>query len=150
MQKEPIIEDLATSKRIVVSQAEFPNLSLAQVLRLPRAIWDDFAGKGTAPIRVAMALGVTPTSGPWRNLCGTSIAYGLTEGGYNAAEIKVTSLGMKVVRPTADGEVEAGLREALMKSRIPREFFQRYNNAKFPKDLIGQNVLIDLGSIAGR
>lgn len=132
-------------KRVVVSQTEFPNLPLEQVLRLPKAIWDNFAGKGTAPLRVAMALGVTPTSGPWRNLCGTSIAYGLTEGGYNATEIKVTALGFKVVRPTDEGDVESGLRDAIMKARIPKEFLQRYNNAKFPKDLIAQNVLIDLG-----
>lgn len=145
MAKNPAIDVPGVAKRIVVSQAEFPNLSLEQVLRLPRAIWDDFAGKGTAPIRVAMALGVTPTSGPWRNLCGTSIAYGLTEGGYNASEIKVTMLGLKIVRPTEEGEAEIGIREAIMKSRIPREFFERYNNAKFPKDLIAQNVLIDLG-----
>ena len=59
-------ESAAVAKRVVVSQSEFPNLPLEQVLRLPKAIWDNFAGKGAAPLRVAMALGVTPTSGPWR------------------------------------------------------------------------------------
>ncbi|MBN8808645.1 MAG: nucleotide-binding protein [Sphingomonas sp.] len=120
-------------------------MPLDQVLRLPKAIWDNFAGKGAAPLRVAMAIGVTPTSGPWRNLCGTAIAYGLTEGGYAAAEINLTPLGLKIVRPTAEDDVQKGLIEAILKARIPREFLQRYNNAKFPKDLIAQNVLVDLG-----
>lgn len=145
MKKATKSEQPAESKRVIVSQAEFPNLPLEQVLRMPKAIWDDFAGKGTAPLRVAMSLGVTPTSGPWRNLCGTSIAYGLTEGGYNASEIKVTALGLKIVRPTEEGDVEAGLKEAILKSRIPREFLLKYDNAKFPKDLIAKNVLIDMG-----
>ena len=140
-----VSENAAAAKRVIVSQGEFPNMPLDQVLRLPKAIWDNFAGKGAAPLRVAMALGVTPTSGPWRNLCGTAIAYGLTEGGYAAAEINLTPLGLKIVRPTAEDDVHTGLIEAILKARIPREFLQRYNNAKFPKDLIAQNVLVDLG-----
>lgn len=141
----PAPDGASVTKRVIVSQSEFPNLPLDQVLRLPKAIWDNFAGKGAAPLRVAMAIGVTPTSGPWRNLCGTAIAYGLTEGGYNAAEISLTPLGLKIVRPTNEDDVQKGLIEAILKSRIPREFLQRYNNAKFPKDLIAQNVLVDLG-----
>ncbi|WP_066779542.1 TIR domain-containing protein [Sphingomonas sp. CCH5-D11] len=132
-------------KRIQVSQSDFPNTPIDQVLRLAQGLWDNFAGKGTAPLRVAMALGVKPTSGPWRNLCGSSIAYGLTDGGYNAAEITLTPLGLKIVRPTEDGEDMAGIREAILKPRIQRDFLERYNNAKFPKDVIAQNVLVDMG-----
>lgn len=132
-------------KRIQVSQSDFPNTPIDQVLRLAQGLWDNFAGKGAAPLRMAMALGVKPTSGPWRNLCGSSIAYGLTDGGYNAAEITLTPLGLKIVRPTEEGEEEAGLREAILKPRIQREFLERYNNAKFPKDIIAQNVLVDMG-----
>lgn len=132
-------------KRIQVSQSDFPNTPIGQVLRLAQGLWDNFAGKGAAPLRVAMALGVKPTSGPWRNLCGSSIAYGLTDGGYNAAEITLTPLGLKIVRPTEEGEDMAGIREAILKPRIQREFLERYNNAKFPKDIIAQNVLVDMG-----
>jgi predicted nucleotide-binding protein len=132
-------------KRVQVSQSEFPNTPIDQVLRLAQGLWDNFAGKGAAPLRLAMALGVKPTSGPWRNLCGSSIAYGLTDGGYNAAEITLTPLGLKIVRPTEEGEDMAGIREAVLKPRIQREFLERYNNAKFPKDIIAQNVLVDMG-----
>jgi predicted nucleotide-binding protein len=131
-------------KRVKVSQSEFPNMPLEPVLRLAQGLWDNFAGKGAAPLRLAMALGVKPTSGPWRGLCGTSISYGLTDGGYNAAEITLTPLGLKIVRPTEEREDLAGIREAIMKPRIQREFLERYNNAKFPKDIIAQNVLVDM------
>lgn len=132
-------------KRVKVMQSEFPNAPLEQVLRLPQAIWDNFAGKGAAPLRVAMAVGIKPSSGPWRNLCGSAMAYGLTDGGYNAAQIACTPLGLKIVRPTAETDAQEGLREAILKPRIQREFLERYNNAKFPKDMIAQNVLVDLG-----
>lgn len=132
-------------KRVIVSQSEFPNTPLEQVLRLPQAIWDNFAGKGAAPLRVAMAIGIKPSSGPWRNLCGSSIAYGLTDGGYNASAISLTPLGLKIVRPTTEHDAQEGLREAILRPRIQREFLERYDNAKFPKDAIAQNVLVDLG-----
>lgn len=133
------------TKRVVVSQAEFPNTALEQVLRMPKAIWDELAGKPSPPLRVAMALGMKPSSGGWRNLCGSSIAYGLTEGGYNASEITVTPLGLKIVRPTAEGDEISGIRDSILRPRIQKEFLRRYDGAKFPKDEIARNVLIDLG-----
>src|SRR4051812_15201013 len=92
------------SKRAWVGQAEFPNNSIQQALRIAQAIWDNFAGKGAAPHQIAMAIDMSPTSGTWRNLCGSSIAYGLTEGGYNAAQITLTDLGRRMVAPTEEGE----------------------------------------------
>ena len=71
-------------KRPKISQADFPNVSLKEASRIAQAIWDNFAGKGAPPHMVAMALDLSPTSGGWRNLCGASIAYGLSDGGYNA------------------------------------------------------------------
>jgi hypothetical protein len=52
---------------------------------------------------------------------------------------------LKAVRPTAESDAPEALRDAVLKPRIQREFLQKYNNAKFPKDLIAENVLIDLG-----
>lgn len=137
--------DQDKQKRAKVAQVEFPNTTLENALRLPRAIWENYAGKPTSPMNVAVALDVKPTSGGWRNLCGSGIAYGLTEGGYNAGEIAVTPLGMRIVRPTSEGEDMTAIREALLKPRVLREFFTKYDNAKFPKDPIAKNVLNDFG-----
>ncbi len=132
-------------KRAKVSQTEFPNNTLANVLRIPEAIWENFAGKSAAPHRIALALDMSPTSGGWRNLCGSAIAYGLTEGGYNANEISLTDLGRRIVAPTEEGDDVVAKVDALLEPRILREFFAKYDKAKFPKDEIVKNVLVDMG-----
>jgi hypothetical protein len=137
--------DDADVSRSKVSQSDFPQLPLARALRIAQALWDNFAGRGGAPYDVAVAIDMSPTSGSWRNLCGTSIAYGLTEGGYNAAEITLTELGRRIVAPTDEGDDALARREAVMRPRIMREFFNKYNRAKFPSDVIAQNVLVSLG-----
>lgn len=133
------------TKRTRISQSDFPNVSLKEASRIAQAIWDNFAGKGAAPHTVAMALDLSPTSGGWRNLCGASIAYGLTEGGYNANEIALTDLGRRMVAPTVEGDDASAMQEAVLKPTMMGDFFRRYNRAKFPKENIAENVLVDMG-----
>lgn len=132
-------------KRTKVSQTEFPRESLAKALSIAEAIWENFAGKGAAPHDIAMALDLSPTSGSWRNLCGTSIAYGLTSGGYAANTIELTDLGRRIVAPTSEGDDVNARVEAILQPRVMGEFFHRYDKAKFPKENIAENVLISLG-----
>ena len=133
------------AKRTRISQSDFPNVPLREASKIAQAIWDNFAGKGAAPHTIAMALDLSPTSGGWRNLCGASIAYGLTDGGYNANEIVLSDLGRRLVAPTVDGDDARARQEAVLKPTIMGEFFKRYNRAKFPKDSIAENVLVDMG-----
>jgi hypothetical protein len=44
----------ARTKRIKVSQTDFPNSTLQQAMRIAQPIWDDFAGKGAARHQIAM------------------------------------------------------------------------------------------------
>ena len=133
------------AKRTKVSQTEFPNHSLEQAERIARAIWDHYAGRGAAPHDIAIAIDMSPTSGGWRNLCGSAIAYGLTEGGYAAPQIKLTDLGRRIVAPTEEGDDLRARAEALLQPRLQREFFEKYNKSKFPRDDIGRNQLVALG-----
>lgn len=57
-------DDAEKAKRSRVSQSDFPNNSLDQALRIAQALWDDFAGKSAPPHQIAMAIGMSPTSGP--------------------------------------------------------------------------------------
>jgi len=141
---KPLIER-SSGKRAKIPQTEFPRYTLQQVLRIPRALWDEFAGKDAAPHDLAIALQLTPTSGGWRNLCGASIAYGLTEGGYNATTIELTELGRRAVAPLDEGDDAAARVDAVMQPRIMREFFTRYDRRKFPSDTIARSVLVELG-----
>src|SRR6185437_14098565 len=74
----------AQSRRSRVSQSDVPAYSLDQALRIAEAIAENYASKPTAPLDVAAALTLSPASSQFRMMCGASIAYGLTEGGYNS------------------------------------------------------------------
>jgi len=132
-------------KRILISQSEIPNILLTSAIRVPQSINENFANAPTKPLRVAEALDMTISSGGFRNLCGASIAYGLTEGGYNAENIKLTELGKRIVSPVIEGDDIIALKEACMKPRIIRDFLQKYSNQKLPQDKIMNNVLLDMG-----
>jgi len=131
--------------RSYISQADIPGLPLEKALKIATAIGENYGYKPSTPLQVAKALEVAPTTGNFKMLTGASIAYGLTNGGYNADTISITPLGMRIVRPTVDGDDLVAKREALLKPRVIREFLQKYDTAPFPKDGIGQNVLMDMG-----
>jgi hypothetical protein len=132
-------------KRVYFKQADFPHNNLQQAQRIAAAIMDNFAGSDGSPPDIALAIGVSPTSSAWQALTGASIAYGLTEGGYNANLIKLTPLGRRLVAPEEEGADLAARRAAIMSPRILKEFFEKYRRAKFPNDPIAGNVLRSLG-----
>lgn len=135
----------ADEKRVYFRQVDFPQATLQQAQRIASALVDNFAGDSGSPPDVALSLGISPTSSGWQILSGASIAYGLTDGGINANIMKLTSLGKKLVAPEAEGEDVAARREAILKPRILREFFEKYRRAKLPNDIIAVNVLKSLG-----
>lgn len=132
-------------KRQYVSQADVPSYGLEDALKVPRAIEENYGSKPVTPIQLARALDILPTSGSFRMLCGASIAYGLTEGGYNATEIKLQPLAARIVRPLAEGDDIKAKTQALLTPRVIGEFLRKYDNAPIPREDIAKNVLIDLG-----
>ncbi len=132
-------------KRARISQSDVPRVSLRKAVRLAESLRDNFGGKSAAPHQLAIAIDLSPTSSTWQFLCGASIAYGITSGGYGASEISLTDLGKRIVLPTSEGDDAAAKVEASLKPRIPREFFEKYDKSKFPQDKIAKNVLIDMG-----
>src|SRR2546430_1510877 len=95
------------SGRKYVSQADVPAYSLGDALRVASAISENFGKAPTRPLRVAQAMNVSPQSSVFKVICGASIAYGLTEGGYNAAEVSLTALGRRAVAPVREGDDQA-------------------------------------------
>jgi Predicted nucleotide-binding protein containing TIR-like domain len=135
----------AAEKRAFLSQSDFPVATLKDALRIPQALADNFAGGDTPPHDVAMALGLSPTSSQWRMLAGCALAYGLTTGSFSAERIALTDLGRRVVMPTIEGDDRVAAVEAVLRPRILKEFFQRYDKNKFPRDEIAKNVLAQMG-----
>ena len=136
----------SAEKRVYFKQADFPLTTLQQAQKIASAIVDNFAAKEGSPPDIALAIGISPTSSSWQSLTGNLIAYGLTDGGIHANKIKLTSLGRQLVAPESEGEDLVAKREAILKPKISKEFFERYRRAKFPNDTIGGNVLKSLGN----
>ena len=137
--------DTVAGKRAYFKQADFPLFTLQECQRIAGALIDNFGGRDGSPPDVALAIGNSPTSSQWRDMAGAAIAYGLTEGGPQAAVIKLLPLGRRLAAPEAEGEDVAARREAILKPRIALEFFEKYRRAKFPGDVIAVNVLRSLG-----
>jgi predicted nucleotide-binding protein len=140
----------AAPKRTYYKQSDFPLTSLQQAQKIASAIVDNFAGDGGSPPDVALALGISPTSSAWPALTGAAIAYGLIDGGINANTMKLTNLGKRLVAPEAEGEDLTARREAILRPKVLRDFFERYRRAKFPNDLIASNVLKSMSLPADR
>lgn len=125
-----------------LSQSDVPSMSVTDALRIPKALRDDCGSQPTAPLLVAKAVGMQPSTGSFRMLTGAAVAYGLTDGAAQGAAIGLTELGRRAVRPTSEGDDMAALREAVMKPRVVREFLRKYDGARFPNDVIAKNVLV--------
>lgn len=127
-------------------QTDIPKVTLEEALKVPQAIWDQYAGNATAPIFVAEAVGVSPSSSNWRILSGASIAYGLTEGGYNSKEISLTELGRKIVSPTEENEDILAIFQAAQLPQFCKRFYDKYGNGnKLPQANIAANLLSSWG-----
>ena len=135
----------APSGRSYVSQEDVPAYPLEEATRISAAIYENYGGHASTPLDVATALDLQPTSSHFRMLCGASIAYGLTEGGYNAKTITPTALASRIHQPLEDGDDLLAKREAVLKPKILREFLSKYSGSSLPRVEIGLNVLKSMG-----
>ncbi|TPG46984.1 TIR domain-containing protein [Sphingomonas glacialis] len=144
---DEIIPETATAagKRAYLRQADVPNASLDDALRVPQAIYDHYAGKTTSPLHVAKALNVDPKGSQLRVLTGAAAAFGLVEGGAQAASITPTELARRIIPPRAEDEDVLAKREAVLKPRVFGDFLRDYDGSPFPRDDIALNVLEGMG-----
>jgi predicted nucleotide-binding protein len=131
----------AEPKRVRVSQADIPAYSLDEALKVPKAIVDNYNSKPTTPLKVAAAMKIGPTTGPFKMITGASIAYGLTDGGAQSDQISLTPLALRVFKPKTEGDDLIAKREAFLKPRVVGQFLRQYDGGAVPKAEIGQNVL---------
>ena len=132
------------NKKSRISQADVPSITLEKAMRVPRALADYYASHPARPLDVASALEMSPSSGPFRTICGAAIGYGLTDGGPNAAEISLTPLSGRIVTPTEVDDDKRALREAALKPSIASQFYRKYDGSPLPPRNIAQNVLATL------
>ena len=138
-------QELDAAKKQRISQTDVPSGSLEQALRVANVIASQYGKAPTRPIDVAAALEMSPSSGPFRSLCGASIGYGLTEGGPNASIISLTELGRRIVAPLEEGDDTQARRQAVLVPTVVREFLKKYDGSPLPVDKIAFNVLESMG-----
>jgi len=135
----------SAQKRSYLKQTDVPSTSLEDALRIPQAIFEHYAGQPTTPFHVAKALNIDPGGTQLLVLSGAAIAFGLTEGGSQAAAIAPTALARSILRPTVENADVAARREAVLKPRIFGEFLRRYSGHPFPRQDIALNILEEMG-----
>lgn len=133
------------TRRTQVKQSDVPAHSLEDALRVPSAIADNYASEPTKPLEVAAAMNLAPGSSHFKMLTGAAIAYGLTSGGYNAAEITLTPLANRILAPLEDGDDLYGRREAFLTPNVVGQFLNKYNDSPLPPENIAHNVLVSMG-----
>lgn len=141
---------VAVAKRTYLKQSDVPAASLDEALRVPAAILEHYAGKPTSPLYLAKALNVDPKGSQLKVLTGAAIAFGLIEGGAQAANITITDLARTILRPKSEGADSFGKREAILKPRVFGEFLRHYDGHPFPREDIALNVLEDMGVPRGK
>lgn len=143
----PIAKEPETlgQKRTYLKQADVPSASLDDALRIPQAILDHYAGKPTSPLYTAKALNVDPKGSQLKLLSGAAIAFGLIEGGSQAAVISITDLARRILRPKEEDADLIAKREAVLKPRVFGELLRNYDGNPFPRQDIALNVLEEKG-----
>jgi predicted nucleotide-binding protein len=142
---KPLPAAAEDKKQVRISQADVPSYSLTEAIKVVEAIFDNYGGKPTKPLNVAGAMNVSPQSSNFRQITGAAIAYGITDGGYNAPEIAISSLGKQIVAPTEEGMDLAAKRTAFLKPRVISEFAKKYDGHNLPRTDIAVNVLVEMG-----
>ena len=135
-------ENLMTrnNSRSYIKQSDVPKCTLETALQVAATIKEKCGGQPTSPLIVAQALNVTPTSRTFQDMCGASMAYGLTGGGSKANKIKLTSLGERIVS-TSEGERSHLLQEAVLKPSIVKKYLERFDGNRVPPEDVAINII---------
>ena len=143
--KSSIETSLPVSKRVYLKQTDVPSATLEEALRLPQAILDHYAGKPATPLQVAKALNIDPKGSQIKLLSGAAMAYGLIEGGAQAASISITDLARRILRPKEENQDLVAKREAVLMPRVFGDFLRKYDGNPFPRQDIALNILEETG-----
>lgn len=125
---------------------QYPTYTLRDAISVPRAIYEVNAGLAFNREMLASALGTTPKSSAFTMRLNASAAYGLTEGGYNDADIHLTDLGEAIVASRQEPECANAMVAAATTPKIFRSFYELFEGRRLPANEYMENILRrDLG-----
>lgn len=118
----------------------YPAYTLEDALDVAQAIQNANAGLPFARALLAGALGTTPKSSAFTQRLNASAAYGLTQGGYNDADISLTPLGEALAAGEDDRRRHA-LVEAAITPPVFGGFYDMLDGKRLPESAYAQNLL---------
>ena len=119
----------------------YPVHTLEEALTISDAIYNENAARPYERIRLAQALGTTPSSSGFTQKLNSASMYGLTKGGYRDDTIALTSLGESV---HGSDDVEArrlAVQEAALKPDLFRRFYELLDGKRLPEDPNAAGIL---------
>jgi hypothetical protein len=125
---------------------KFPKHSIEKVLRIPRAILEQNAGRPCSDKESANFVGVKYNIGPYSYELGNAIKYGLLERP-TAGQIALTETAKKILRPQKPEQVLEGLREAVLKPADFSKVYSHYRGENLPDQQFLDNALTETFSI---
>ena len=118
----------------------YPAYTLEDALGVAQAIQNANAGLPFARALLAGALGTTPKSSAFTQRLNASAAYGLTQGGYNDADISLTPLG-EALAAVSDYDRAQALVEAAMTPPVFGGFYDMLDGKRLPESAYAQSLL---------
>ena len=124
----------------------YPSYTLQDSLSVARSIYDANAGLPFDRELLAEALGTTPKSSAFTIRLNASASYGLTEGGYNDPNIRLTKLGEAVVASNGDAEGRRAIIDAATFPETFARFYEMLDGRRLPESANLRSILQrDLG-----
>ena len=119
----------------------YPSYTLEDSMSVARSIYDANAGLPFDRELLARELGTTPKSSAFTIRLNASSAYGLTEGGYNDANISLTELGEAVVGSPDLRSSQQAIVEAATFPDTFGKFFQMLDGRRLPESANLRSIL---------
>jgi hypothetical protein len=144
-------EDLVTTKKAAAPKKasapkavipKYPRHSLEKVLRIPKAILDQNAGKECSDEDTAKFLGIKYNKGPYALELSSAVKFGLLERP-SAGRVAVSELAKKILRPQSEQEELIGLREAVLRAPEISTVYSHYRGENLPDMQFFDNALVD-------
>lgn len=134
--------DINTKKiKKVTNTAKYPRHSIQKVLRIPKAILEQNAGKACSDKESASFVGVS-YNGPYQSEIGSAKKYGLLSAP-GTKQVEVTDLAKQIMRPQSSGDELAGLRQAVLNAPDVSDVYQHYRGENIPDTQFFDNTLVE-------
>ncbi len=123
-------------------QGKYPRHEVGKVLRIPKAIMDQNAGKECTEKESAGFVGVG-YNGPYRLEISSALKYGFLKRGAKTGSIIVTERAKRAIRPQKLGDDVEAFREAILDAPDISEVYSHYRGENLPDSKFFNNALTD-------